>query len=88
MLLFGLIATAIQFILKCSAEYCCPNAGRCERELEFSNFEVQMKFFLHPKGLRMDNLVPRLVDCIHNSKVYEDKEAVKQEQEEAKSQGV
>ena len=53
-----------------------------------SNFEVQMKFFLHPKGLRMDNLVPRLVDYIHNSKVYEDKEAVMKEQEEAKSQGV
>ena len=52
------------------------------------NFEVQMKFFLHPEGLRMGNLVSRLVDCIHNSKVYEDKEAVKQEQEEAKSQGV
>ena len=39
-------------------------------------------------GLRIDNLVSRLVDCIHNSKVYEDKEAVMKEQEEAKSQGV
>ena len=32
----------------------------------------------------MGNLVSRLVDCIHNPKVYEDKEAVKQEQEEAR----
>ena len=39
-------------------------------------------------GLRIDNLVCRLVDFIHNCKVYEDKEAVMKEQEEAKSQGV
>ena len=39
-------------------------------------------------GLRIDNLVSRLVDCIHNSKVYEDKEAVKNEQNETKSQKV
>ena len=49
-----------------------------------SNFEVQMKFFCIQKG----NLVSRLVDCIHNSKVYEDKEAVKNEQNETKSQKV
>ena len=39
-------------------------------------------------GLRIDNLVSRLVDCIHNCKLYEDKEAVKKEEDEAKSQRV